>query len=62
MEYFAPTVTEVNYRGHEGLLWKTDYAKKYLESFEDLELVLEHHLAYLESANIDTVFLLRKKH
>ncbi len=60
-EYYAPDVTSVNYRGHEELLWKMDYARRYLEGFNDLDLVREHHLPYLENQNVDTVFLLRKK-
>ena len=61
MEYYAPSVTEVNYRSHTGLLWKMDYARRYLERFKDLELVRERHVPYLEGPNVDTVFLLRKK-
>ncbi|MGB6476309.1 MAG: pseudaminic acid biosynthesis-associated methylase [Candidatus Sulfotelmatobacter sp.] len=61
MEYYAPDVTEVNDRNHSGLLWKMDYARRYLTRFEDLELVREQHVPYLEGANVDTVFLLRKK-
>jgi len=61
-EYYAPDVTQVNYRGHEKLLWKMDYARRYLEGFKDLELVRERHLTYLENPNIDSVFLLRKGH
>jgi pseudaminic acid biosynthesis-associated methylase len=61
VEYFAPSVTEVNYRGHSQLLWKMDYAQKYLSRFDDLELVLEQRIPYLEGANVDTVFLLEKK-
>jgi pseudaminic acid biosynthesis-associated methylase len=60
-EYYAPEVTEVNYRSHRELLWKMDYARAYLERFPDLELVGEQRLPYLENANVDTVFLLRKK-
>ena len=60
-EYYAPEVTEVNYRSHRELLWKMDYARTYLERFPDLELVREQRLRYLENANVDTVFLLRKK-
>ncbi len=60
-EYYAPDVTSVNYRGHEELLWKMDYGRRYLEGFKDLELVREQHLPYLENQNVDTVFLLRKK-
>lgn len=61
LEYYAPSVTEVNYRNRSGLLWKQDYAQRYLQRFEDLELVREQHLPYLEGSNVDTVFLLRKK-
>jgi pseudaminic acid biosynthesis-associated methylase len=61
MEYYAPDITEVNYRNHSGLLWKMDYARRYLKRFEDLELVREQHVPYLEGSNVDTVFLLRKK-
>jgi pseudaminic acid biosynthesis-associated methylase len=61
MEYFAPKTTEVNYRDHSGLLWKMNYAQLFLDRFEDLELVREQHLPYLEGTNVDTVFLLRKK-
>jgi pseudaminic acid biosynthesis-associated methylase len=61
MEYYAPSVTEVNYRSYTGLLWKMDYARRYLERFKDLELVRERHVPYLEGSNVDTVFLLKKK-
>ena len=60
-EYYAPQMTEVLYRGHSGLLWKGDFARLYTESFPDLELVLERRLKYLESDNMDSMFLLRKK-
>lgn len=60
-EYYAPDVTPVNYRGHEKLLWKMDYARRYLECFPDLELVREQQLPYLENQNVDSVFLLRKR-
>ena len=62
LEYYAPDLTEINYRSRNGLLWKTDFAQRYLERFADLELVREQRLSYLESTNVDTVFLLRKKH
>jgi pseudaminic acid biosynthesis-associated methylase len=60
-EYYAPEVTEVAYRSHSSLLWKMDYAQRYLDRFNDLELVKEQRLKYLTSENVDTVFLLRKK-
>lgn len=61
LEYFAPELTEVPYRGHQNLLWKTDYVRLYLETFPDLELVREEKLQYLTDSNIDTMFLLCRK-
>ena len=61
LEYYAPEMTEVLYRGHSGLLWKTDYARLYMESFHDLELVSERKLKYLANDNTDSMFLLRRK-
>jgi pseudaminic acid biosynthesis-associated methylase len=61
LEYYAPDVTEVQYRDHASLLWKMDFARAYLERFDDLELVREQRLPYLNSKNVDTVFLLEKK-
>jgi pseudaminic acid biosynthesis-associated methylase len=60
LEYYAPQMTEVPYRGHSNLLWKTDYTKLYLQTFPDLELVREERLPYVKDSNIDTMFLLRK--
>ena len=59
-EYFSAEPASVNYRGHESLLWKMDYAQLYLSSFTDLKLVREQRLRYLENENVDTVFLLEK--
>ena len=61
MEYYAPEVAEVNYRGHDDLLWKMDYANRYLDRFADLELVREQRVPYLNSSNVDTMYLLKRK-
>jgi pseudaminic acid biosynthesis-associated methylase len=61
LEYYAPETKEVHYRGHNGLLWKMDYAKLYLERFSDLELSRCERLHYPDSDNEDCMFLLRKK-
>jgi pseudaminic acid biosynthesis-associated methylase len=61
LEYYWPEATEVSYRNQNGLLWKMDYARRYLGRFPDLELVREQRLPYLENANVDNMFLLRKK-
>jgi len=60
-EYYAPEVTQVVYRDHSELLWKMDFARQYMQRFPDLELVKEQRLPYLDNANVDTVFLLKKK-
>ena len=44
------------YRSHSGLLWKMDYAQRYQQRFQDLELVRERHLPSLEGSNVDTEF------
>lgn len=57
-EYFADSYTEVNYRGYESLLWKTDFAKLFLDSFSDLRLVKRQKFS--NSNNVDEMFLLEK--
>jgi pseudaminic acid biosynthesis-associated methylase len=59
-EYYAPSLTEIDYRGHRSLLWKMDYARQYLTRFSDLKLVLEQRLPYQNSKNEDTMFLLQR--
>ena len=61
MEYYTPQMTGINYRGHHDLLWKADYARLYRETFDDLELVNEARMRYLENQNIDVMFLLCRK-
>jgi len=60
-EYYAPVMTEVPYRGHKALLWKTDYARCYLREFPELELVREERLRYLDNDNVDQAFLLHRE-
>lgn len=60
-EYYAEEYTEITYRGHRNLLWKADFVKLYCETFDDLELIKEERIKYLDSDNIDTMFLLRKR-
>lgn len=61
-EYFSPEAMQIPYREHGDLLWKMDYARRYLERFVDLGLIRERRLRYLENENEDSVFLLKKKH
>jgi pseudaminic acid biosynthesis-associated methylase len=61
IEYYAPEITTVQYRGHENLLWKADYAKLYLQAFQDLELTKTEQIFYTDTPNEDRMFLLKKK-
>ena len=60
-EYWAPAVTEVEYRNERELLWKADYAQMYLHRFDDLKLVHSDDLAYADSDNVDQMFLLERE-
>jgi hypothetical protein len=49
------------HRCSRNYIWGTDFAGLYLNSFEDLYLVREKKLKYLENENVDTMFLIRKR-
>jgi len=59
-EYYADTHQSVPYRGHDDLLWKGDFAGMYRDRFPELELVKEGRVPYLESDNVDAMFLLAR--
>ena len=60
-EYFSEEYIKVDYRGHNELLWKTNFAKLYLNRFPDLKLIKERRYPYLEDRKlVDQVFLLKK--
>ena len=60
-EYYAPTYTEVKYRGDSDLLWKTDFAALYQEKFPDLVVVREHKYVMTDGERMTQMFLLEKK-
>lgn len=63
-EYFAEEVTDINYRGNCGFLWKADYAKLFLDQFPDLKLVKKKQYPYIMSGmehNSDCMYLLKKQ-
>ncbi len=60
-EYYADEYTEITYREQKNLLWKADFAELYLEQLDDLELVKKERFKYLDSDNMDSMFLLRKR-
>jgi len=60
-EYYAPSYTEVAYRGKSEMLWKTDFAKLYLDLFPRLRLIKEERITHLDgSGNVDSMFMLEK--
>lgn len=62
-EYFSEEYTKVDYRGHNDLLWKTNFVKLYIDRFLDLKLVKEKKYLYLQDKKlVDQVFLLKKIH
>lgn len=62
-EYFAEEITEINYRGHAGYLWKADYAKLFLDRFPSLQLVKQESIPFVseqEKGNVNCMYLLQK--
>lgn len=65
VEYYNPTPVAIPYRGHEGKLFKRDFAGEMLDKFNDLELI-DYGFTYYRDCNIgdggdDTWFLMKKK-
>jgi hypothetical protein len=63
-EYYAPEPTEVRYQGRDGLLWKTDFARKYRETFPRLRELAVRYYPYSDSCGgaglVDQVALFLK--
>ena len=57
-EYYAPSYTEIVYRGEKSLMWKNDFAGLYVDTCRDLMLIREKKFKYLENSNVDQMFLL----
>ena len=60
-EYYAPDLTEIEYRGNKGFLWKRDFAALYQELFPDLRLIKEQRFQSAGTENIDSMYLFEKK-
>jgi pseudaminic acid biosynthesis-associated methylase len=59
-EYYAPEVTEIEYRGQKGMLWKADFRRMFLENHPDLVTIMSQKYKYIDSDNVDEMFLLAK--
>jgi pseudaminic acid biosynthesis-associated methylase len=60
MEYYAERYMEVNYRGHEGLLWKTDFPSLFTSRFPDLRVVKRELYPRTGTENVDVMYLLER--
>jgi len=61
-EYWAKEYTEINYRGHSGVLWKTDFPKLYLSVLgRKAKLVKRKFIPWRSDRKlVDCMFLLKK--
>lgn len=59
-EYYAGKETKVEYRGKQGLLWKNDFLRLFLDRFPVLKIVKEKKFSYRSIDNVDSMFLLKK--
>jgi len=63
-EYYADEVTDINYRGNTGFLWKANYAELFMKQFPDLKLVKKKLYPYVlegMQSNTDCMYLLEKQ-
>ena len=61
-EYYNPEGYQmVDYRGADSLLWKTDFAKLFLDKFPDLRIVYKKIIKYKNNDNLDIMYLLEKR-
>ncbi len=61
LESYDDKYTEIIYRKKKNLLWKANFSKIYLDLFDDLELMKEKKMKYLNDNNVDVMFLPKKK-
>jgi len=59
-EYFAETYTEIEYRGNKNCLWKANFPKLFIDEFPDLKLIKEKKYTYIDSDNVDVMYLFEK--
>ncbi len=59
-EYFSENCQEIEYRGNKNKLWKNNFLQLFIKRHPDLKIVKEKKLKYLDSNNIDVMFMLEK--
>ena len=61
LEYYADAYMDLEYHGQKNIMWKTDFAKLYQDTKQDLVLEKEERLSYLDQPKlIDQMYLLKK--
>jgi pseudaminic acid biosynthesis-associated methylase len=61
LEYFAEEYNEIKYHGQDSLMWKTNFMNLYKTNFDDLRIIKEQKLSYLENNDlVDQMFIFEK--
>lgn len=60
MEYFAQECMEINYRGHDAVLWKANFPKLFIDRFRSLMSIKCKYYKYTDSDNVDVMYLMEK--
>lgn len=58
-EYFAEELQPIPYRGNDERMWKGNFAQIFIDHF-NLKLVKQDFIPYLNSSNLDSIYLLEK--
>ncbi len=64
IEYYNPTPAEIPYRGHEGKLFKRDFAGEFLDRYPDCQLAdygFQYHRDHYFPGDDNTWFLIEKR-
>lgn len=62
-EYYSDKISRIKYRGHEGFLWKADYADEFCKIEKNLSVKKKEIYTRLEKSdppNVDCMYLLEK--
>jgi len=60
LDYYAPKLTAITYRGSNKMVWKGDYLKMFQKEYKNIKVLKRKELKYKDSENIDLMFLLEK--
>jgi pseudaminic acid biosynthesis-associated methylase len=63
-EYYAPELTDINYRGKQGFMWKADYCSLFMKEDSKLKIAKKKIYPYIleaEKGNEDIGYLLEKQ-